>query len=96
MELFPTRKKGPVLIEDTIGQFTSIVFKLQQGTQECEEAIIENDNKIQQLVSQNADYRHASTKAIKVINGIEMLLNGGEIPSRTEEQDEDSGGTNKG
>ena len=80
MDIFPQKKKGPEIIEETIGQFTSIVSKLQQGTQDCEKRVDENVITISNLQIQNAEYKDAADKAQSLISGIEMLLNGGGIP----------------
>lgn len=97
MDLFPTKKTGPAIIEETIGQFTAIVKKLEQGTQDCMTRVSKNYVTIQELQSQNKEYESAAIKANNVIRGVQALLNGGELPAKTEEDtNEDSGSTDKG
>jgi hypothetical protein len=85
MNLFPKKKDGPEIIEQTIGQFTVIVSKLQQGTQDCEKRIDNNIATIHQLQTQNTKYNDAAIKAQNVIKGIETLLNGGGVPDENPE-----------
>ena len=96
---FAAKKQGPEIIEETIGQFTAIISKLERGTDDCNERVNENQATITRLEEQNKMFEEAAAKAQNVIKGIESILNGGhpvEEPNEDAGNDEDSGSTDEG